>query len=308
MLRRLSRAFSSSPSSMPELEIVVLGSGPSSSVPVVRCLVTNPACPVCPEALANPASKNRRNNPSLLVRLLGKTVLIDCGKTFRDSLLRAHPFHSPFAIDAVVLTHGHADACFGLDDLRDVQQLEPETKALKPLGIHCHGRTKAEIEAKFDYLFQSKHTGGRWTAQLQWKLFEDMETFQVADNVAIQALPLWHGKDYIASGFLFGAEVGKRIAYLSDLSAIGDEALAVLQAAPIDVLFIDALHPEQYHGTHMNLIQALETIAVLKPKMSYLTGMGHQFNYHSPPPMLADFIATHRLGVEMAYDGLHLSW
>ncbi|KDO35399.1 hypothetical protein SPRG_00249 [Saprolegnia parasitica CBS 223.65] len=308
MLRRLSRAFSTTPATMPELEIVVLGSGPSSSVPVVRCLVTNPACPVCPEALANPVSKNRRNNPSLLVRLLGQTVLIDCGKTFRDSLLRAHPQHSPFAIDAVVLTHGHADACFGLDDLRDVQQIDAETKALKPLGIHCHQRTKDEVEAKFSYLFQSQHTGGRWTAQLQWQLFEDFETFEVGRGVRIQALPLWHGKDYVASGFIFGAEVGKRIAYLSDLSAISDDAMAVLQAAPIDVLFIDALHPEQFHGTHMNLIQALETIAVLRPKQSYLTGMSHQFNYHSPPPMLAEFVAAKQLGVEMAYDGLRLAW
>ncbi|OQR99827.1 hypothetical protein THRCLA_06368 [Thraustotheca clavata] len=293
---------------IPSLEIVVLGSGPSSSVPVVRCLVTNPNCPVCPEALANPQSKNRRNNPSLLVRLKGQTVLIDCGKTFRDSILKAHKKHSPFAIDAVVLTHGHADASFGLDDLRDVQHVDPVSKQLKPLEIHCHQRTKDEVAEKFSYLFNTQHTGGRWTAQLQWKIFEDFDHFAISPEVKFQALPLWHGKDYIASGFLFGQEVGKRIAYLSDVSAIGEVAMATLKEAPLDALFIDSLHPEHYHGTHMNLIQALETIEQLKPRQSFLTGMSHQFNYHSPPALLTEFVKTKNISVEMAYDGMQLTW
>ncbi len=46
---------------------------------------------------------------------------IDCGKTWRESALRWYRRHGVRHLDAVVLTHEHADATLGLDDLRSLQ-------------------------------------------------------------------------------------------------------------------------------------------------------------------------------------------
>lgn len=76
-------------------------------------------------SIGNPLyNKNYRNNPSLLIshanHLLAdgdldksepdhdeyKNVIIDVGKTFRETAIRWMPLHSIYNIDAVVLTHG----------------------------------------------------------------------------------------------------------------------------------------------------------------------------------------------------------
>jgi phosphoribosyl 1,2-cyclic phosphodiesterase len=44
--------------------------------------------------------------------------LIDCGKSFYTAALDVFPWKGFRQIDAVLLTHPHADALNGLDDLR----------------------------------------------------------------------------------------------------------------------------------------------------------------------------------------------
>ena len=72
--------------------------------------------------IGNPIdNKDYRCNPSLLVRFnKGKegphgeaTVIIDAGKTFRESVIRWFPKYNIRQVDAIILTHGHADAIFG---------------------------------------------------------------------------------------------------------------------------------------------------------------------------------------------------
>ena len=47
-----------------------------------------------------------------------RTILIDCGKTFREQAIEFFPKKGLRKIDALILTHHHADAIDGLDDLR----------------------------------------------------------------------------------------------------------------------------------------------------------------------------------------------
>lgn len=51
-------------------------------------------------------------------------MLIDCGKTFREVILNLFPKHGLREVGALLLTHGHADAILGMDDLRDLQIYE----------------------------------------------------------------------------------------------------------------------------------------------------------------------------------------
>jgi phosphoribosyl 1,2-cyclic phosphodiesterase len=112
--------------------IVFLGTGTSEGVPRVSCL-TNPNsdCPVCPDAM-KPGSPNRRRNTSLLIQRElsdGRTsnIIIDAGKFFYESAMNWFPKYGVRTMDALVITHAHADAVGGFDDLRDWTNNAQET-------------------------------------------------------------------------------------------------------------------------------------------------------------------------------------
>lgn len=121
-----------------QLELIFVGSGSSSGTPNIRCAMDGAEnCLACRFALADPDSKNNRGNPSILIKVprrdLGgysgdaarnhQTILVDVGKTFKRGALKWFPKFGITAVDAVILTHEHADAILGLDDLREVQVL-----------------------------------------------------------------------------------------------------------------------------------------------------------------------------------------
>jgi phosphoribosyl 1,2-cyclic phosphodiesterase len=108
------------------------------------------------DGTSNPkGNKNYRNNPSLLIHhypssslcsttiinnnntntnektgetatttsATPKNVIIDVGKTFRETSLRWFPEFGITSLDAIVLTHQHMDAAAGLDDVRGFQTM-----------------------------------------------------------------------------------------------------------------------------------------------------------------------------------------
>jgi phosphoribosyl 1,2-cyclic phosphodiesterase len=313
------------------MDVVVMGCGPSSAIPALRCVLAG-KCKVCLEAHANPLSKNRRLNPSLLVHnsRTNANILIDCGKTFRESVLRVLPPLGVKHIDAIVLTHGHADACLGLDDIREVQRFDSTVDATtgesikkphEPMGLHCSALTQQELNGKFEYLMEKEEERAqreanitpvpfRWVAKLQWKLFDWFKPFTVC-GLDVVPFPVTHGKGYLSSGFEFGAEFAVRFVYISDVSEFTDEARAYLNDATkpqIDTLIIDALYVENYHSTHMNLMDVVREIRSIRPKRTLLTGMSHEFDYDRESAKLREISETEGLCIEMAYDGMRLSY
>ncbi|MFS7974517.1 putative metallo-beta-lactamase, ribonuclease Z/Hydroxyacylglutathione hydrolase [Helianthus anomalus] len=103
--------------SVEQPEIIFMGTGTSEGIPRVSCL-TDPLkkCPVCAKAV-EPGNKNRRLNTSILIRFPKPSgtcnILIDAGKFFYQSALRWFPTYGIRTIDAVVITHSHADAIGG---------------------------------------------------------------------------------------------------------------------------------------------------------------------------------------------------
>ena len=91
-------------------------------------------CQACGPALRHGRSDpNWRGNVGALLRFKDEAgrlrlVQIDCGKTYREiTAMGVYKQHGVQAIDALLLTHDHADAIGGLDELRSLQPYDPVT-------------------------------------------------------------------------------------------------------------------------------------------------------------------------------------
>lgn len=263
------------------MEIVFVGTGVSTAIPVMGHFGS---C-ACHDAIHTPHSKNRRNNVSLLIsksktkheKLLevasGRqgepeadpvsvkrrdmtmgdptigsdtwNILIDCGKTFRAAYFEQLITRKVRSIDALLLTHEHADAIQGLDDLRDLQSFCEK-------GLHwvCNYYvptfltpfTLKTLDRQVGYIVRNSRTMGdamgtaeeflvacsavesempsasriierRSTALDLWTVRDDApQLFHVPNlcgdaGVVMYSVPVEHGVGYMSLGFVFGSGV-----------------------------------------------------------------------------------------------------
>jgi phosphoribosyl 1,2-cyclic phosphate phosphodiesterase len=92
--------------------------------------------------------KNRRRRCSLLVERTGAhgttRIVIDTSPDLREQLIDAEVDH----IDAVFLTHEHADQTHGIDDLRSVVLHQR-----RRIPVYFNQSTAKDIMARFSYCF-----------------------------------------------------------------------------------------------------------------------------------------------------------
>ncbi|CAM6126925.1 unnamed protein product [Calypogeia fissa] len=279
-------------------DLIFLGTGTSEGVPRVSCLThTSHKCPVCWEA-AQLGNKNRRRNTSLILRVASadgtrKNILIDAGKFFYHSALQWFPYYGIRNLDAVIITHSHADAVGGLDDLRDwtnnVQDDVPIYLAQRDI----------EVLAKSHYYLvdTSVITKGTAVSKLQFKLITE-EPFDVL-GLKVIPLPVWHGPNYRSLGFRVG-----NICYISDVSEIPEETYPLLEHC--DLLILDALRPDRSSTTHFGLPQAMEEVRKIRPRRTLFTGMMHTMNHDKINQELAKLRESEGLDVQLSYDGMRI--
>lgn len=286
-------------------KVVVVGAGSSSSTPRLACVLGRRPCRQCQDALI-PGSRNARLNPSLLIQAVipasttseGEqteattiNILIDCGKTFREAALKVLAPLGVAHLNAVLLTHGHADAIFGLDDLREFT----DKTACQVFGDEA---TLAQCRLTFNYLFAAKKAG-IWTASIDWQQFEPGATICAA-GLPIISLPVFHGKNYICNAYAFHTSVGP-IAYLSDVSDIPDETLKTIRGlGQLRVLILDLLAMEPY-PSHFSWNESIECARELNADFTYFVGMSHSLDYHECNRLLRTELPG-RAAV-LAYDG-----
>lgn len=278
-------------------EIIFMGTGTSEGIPRVSCL-TDPLkkCSVCTKAL-EPGNKNRRLNTSILIRYSRQSgrrnILIDVGKFFYHSALRWFPAFGIRTIDAVIITHSHADAIGGLDDLRDwtnnVQQFIP---------IYVPKRDFEVMKKTHYYLVDtSVIIPGAAVSELQFNIIHE-EPFIVHDLQFIP-LPVWHGRGYRSLGFRFGD-----ICYISDVSDIPEETYPLMENC--EILIMDALRPDRSSSTHFGLPRALEEVRKINPKRTLFTGMMHLMDHEKVNEELEKLMETEGLDVQLSHDGLRI--
>ncbi|KAL1915220.1 uncharacterized protein VTP21DRAFT_7496 [Calcarisporiella thermophila] len=287
--------------------IIFLGTGTSSCVPTIPCLTSSTRkCRVCLSTLLPDGYKNIRKNTSVVVRFRNregelKTILIDCGKTFYDSALRVFPRHGIRKIDALILTHGHADAINGLDDLRSwtlggyVQN---------HIDIYLSQETMNTVERAFTYLVdQSYATGGGDVASFRYHIIDGASPFMV-EGAEFIPLPVHHGY-IIASGEPFWS-LGFRflgISYISDVSYIPPSTFDLMRDSKLIVLDALAMMP---HASHFSLPQAVEVVRKLKPERAYFVGFTHVMDHDETSKFLEKYDKEVRM--RPAFDRLRVSY
>ncbi|KAK3015757.1 hypothetical protein RJ639_005491, partial [Escallonia herrerae] len=282
----------------PRSALIFLGTGCSSAVPNAMCLIqpSDPPCQFCFQSMSIPPDRNPnyRCNTSLLIDYCGsdgehKYILIDVGKTFREQVLRWFTFHKIPRVDSIVLTHEHADAVLGLDDIRTIQPHSP-TNDIDPTPIYLTQYAMESIGMKFPYLVQKKLKAGqevRRVAQLEWRIIEnDSKKPFVASGLELVPLPVMHGEDYICLGFLFGDKY--RVAYLSDISRFLPDTEHLISkngGGQLDLLILDTLYKVALYFWCFTL----EALKKLCPKRALLIGMTHEFDHQKDNEFLTEW-------------------
>ncbi len=259
------------------LEVTVLGCGASGGVPRADgdwgvCDPTNP--------------KNLRKRCSLLVRRRGQgeapqtTVMVDASPEFRLQTGKA----GVKRLDALLLSHDHADQVNGLDDVRAffIRQ-----RARIPCWMD--EATDRTMMRRFGYIFEGE--GGYPAICNRHILPSHGKTWSIdgpSGAIPIVTFDQDHG-GVRSVGYRFG-----RMAYSSDVVGLDEAVFAALE--DLDVWIVDALRRTP-HPTHSHLERTLEWIARVKPRRAILTNMHIDLDYDA-------LVAELPQGVEPAYDGL----
>lgn len=259
--------------------VTILGCGSSGGVPRVaqgwgKC---DPAEP-----------RNRRRRCSILVEKLGENgvtrVLIDASPDLREQLIDVGISH----LDAVLITHEHADHTHGIDDLRPIFIANR-----RRVPVYADQQTMDLLQARFGYCF-STPVGSDYPPILTGHLLSRREPLTIegaGGPLVFQPIEVDHGT-MDCLGFRIG-----EIAYVPDVSAIPEASLVHLTG--LDCWIIDALR-DTPHPTHFSLSEALDWIARMNPERAVLTNLHTDLDYGRLQRELP-------AGIVPAYDGMTIT-
>lgn len=241
-------------------------------VPTIGC-----HCSVCTSS----DPRDNRMRTSVLLSRNGQNVLIDTTPDFRTQALRADIDQ----LEAVLLTHGHADHVMGFDDLRPLGLGRSQ-----PMPVYGNKQAFDIVRRAFSYAFDGKPKLSTVPSVILKEIDGPFELL----GVKITPIPLVHGEMTVL-GFRFG-----RGAYLTDFNSVPEASLALLQ--DLDDVILDALR-DTPHPMHQTVQQALALVEKIKPKRAWFTHIAHDLGHAATNERLRNL---GRANVQLAYDGLKL--
>ncbi|OAZ04284.1 MBL fold metallo-hydrolase [Flavobacterium succinicans] len=232
------------------MNIYFLGTGTSQGIPIIGS--THPVC-------KSTDYKDKRLRVSLWISWEDHSYVIDCGPDFRQQMLAS----DCQKVDGILFTHEHSDHTAGLDDIRPFNFRQGE------MPIYAHERVIENLKKRFDYVFETEN---RYPGAPSVKTIEVINNvpFVLADKT-VTPINALHGDLQV-----FGYRIDN-FAYLTDVKTVAPEEVEKLKN--LDVLVLNALRIDP-HNTHFNLQEALDFIALVKPKKTYLTHISHLLGFH----------------------------
>ncbi|EKE21039.1 MAG: hypothetical protein ACD_7C00376G0001 [uncultured bacterium] len=253
-------------------EIIFLGTGPSTGVPVIAC-----SCKTC----KSKSRYNKRLRPSILIRHNKKNILVDAGPDIRQQALK----YKIKKVDALIITHSHFDHIAGIDDLRIYNR-----KKKKAIDCFLLKETYEELKVKYEHLFTRNLDGHTKSAKFVFHILDDQK-----DHFKFAGITFNYFSFFQDSKKVLGIRLNN-IAYVTDIKRYDKKKLDEINN--LDFLILSCLK-KTFCDVHFNLKEAIDFIKKINPKMSFLTHLAHEVDYHS-------FLPKNLKNIKLAYDGLIL--
>ncbi|HVF36805.1 MAG TPA: MBL fold metallo-hydrolase [Sphingomicrobium sp.] len=253
------------------MKVRILGCGTSSGVPRIgndwgECDPQEP--------------RNRRTRSSILVESAGQRLLVDCGPDLREQLLAADVAW----LDAVIVTHDHADHCHGIDDLRVVMHCLGA-----PIPLHARRLTLDRLRSRFNYAFEGYPLYPTMLVPLE------IRDPMLLGNARLSFVDQPHGG--ISSLGIRLDEEGRSLAYAVDFHEMTDEMAALYQG--VDMWICDCLRREP-HPTHAHLDAVLGWAREFSVGQLLLTHLDKSMDYATLMTELPDWATP-------AFDGQEIT-
>jgi len=249
--------------------LTFLGTGTSQGVPVAGC-----SCAVCTSS----DPRDNRTRSSVFVEA-GIRILVDTTPEFRIQAIR----EKIDFIDAVLITHAHADHIMGFDDIRPYCIKNGGT-----MPVYASPATLKVLGNTFPYAFDPENIA---VGYVHARPHSVEGPFQLG-SLDIQPLPVPHGRT-TTLGFLFSEAGTRKAAYISDCGEVPPEVQEAIQDIPL--LVIDGLRHKP-HPTHLSISQAVAVAEKAGAKRTLLTHVCHLVSHEKDGAELPT-------GVQFAYDG-----
>lgn len=293
------------------MEMTLTGTGTSHGVPVIGC-----DCKVCTSG----DEKNNRFRCSAYIKSNEANIVVDTGPEFRLQCIK----YKIQTLDAVLLTHSHADHMNGLDDVRifshtkssDSSTSSNETKG-EGLPLYANKNTLSDLKNRFDYIFKDVQIGGGKPKLSLHEISSGTKNQFAVKDIYITPVNLKHGK-LNDCGYIFtDSNAEKGIAYLTDCNFISDDSFAVIKnsCTTIEHLVIDALRIKP-HSTHFSFLEAMDAAQKIKARHTWFIHMTHEMLHTEIQdyidenlkhfPILEKIVKEEGGSVCPAYDGLVL--
>ena len=250
------------------MRVTVLGCGASTGVPAIgpnwgQCDPTDP--------------RNRRRRVSLLVETGNVAILIDTSPDLREQLIDARVRR----LDAVLMTHAHADHLHGIDDLRQLNRI---MKAAIPLWAEAN--TMAQIRRRFGYALEPPPEPGQFYRPT-------LEAHEISGPFTVRGVPIVPFTQNHGFSTTLGFRIGA-MAYSTDVTELDEAAFAAI--AGVELWIVDCMRRAP-HPTHSHLDKTLGWIERVRPRRAILTHMDQSLDYRTLAAELPE-------GVEPGQDGL----
>ncbi len=273
------------------MKIVLTGTGTSHGIPVIGC-----NCNVC---TSTDSRDTRFRCAALVFADDGTTIAIDTPPEFRLQALR----NGLTKLDAVLVTHSHADHVHGLDDVRIFSSTKKENTN-PPLKIFANKDTIEDIKNRFDYVFKSTQLGG---GKPQLDLI-DATKFTAKNPICIGSLliepiPILHGKLPVFGWKITDTKSSKTFAYITDCNFISDSSIEKIKG--VDVCILDSLRLRP-HTTHFSFQEGLEYAKKIRAKSTYFTHICHDNSHMQIQDWINNKWTNSEQTLSPAYDGLEL--